>query len=130
MERMHPPKTSPRRRCTVCRKWFLPAASAASTQRTCSQACRRVRQRKLARQRRKQDLHNYRVDERERQRASRQRQRESGRVPPPSPSRASLPAELRELKEELLTYWDVKVNQSRAALVRHLHRLLLRLARR
>jgi hypothetical protein len=121
---MHTSKKAPRRRCSSCRKWFRPAPSASATQRTCSEACRRVRQRRLARQRRERELHEYRVDERERQRASRERRR--ARTASTSASRASLPEEFLLLKEEVLSLWDEQARRSRATLARRLHRLLCR----
>lgn len=56
----------------------MPAApSAKSKQKVCSKACRKKRNRKLARKRRRAELQEYRQDEVRRKRAQRQRERES-----------------------------------------------------
>lgn len=65
-----------RRRCMVCRKWFLPAASARKTQLVCCEECRRKRDRVLARARRLEALDRYRAEECERQRKCRRARRE------------------------------------------------------
>ena len=61
------------KRCTECRGWFEPAATATGHQRVCGLGCRKNRRAKLARKRRLQaDLVAVRDDERERQRKSRE----------------------------------------------------------
>jgi hypothetical protein len=55
-----------RRRCSECRKTFLPAPSASATHRVCGLACRKARVRKLARKRRGCELEQCRAAERER----------------------------------------------------------------
>jgi hypothetical protein len=54
------------RRCTECRKTFMPARCAASAQCVCGAVCRRARDRKLARIRRGRDLEGARAEERAR----------------------------------------------------------------
>lgn len=66
------------RRCSECRKRFVPAATAETTQCVCGAECRKRRRARLARRRRRADPEGFRVDERERQRARRQRQRAEG----------------------------------------------------
>ena len=65
-----------RQRCTECRKWFHPAASARQTQRVCCERCRKKRDRVLAGARRGRELERYREEERERQRKCRQARRD------------------------------------------------------
>ena len=60
-------------RCTECRKRFVASPRAGKEQCTCSDACRVLRRRKLARERRGKDLEGYRADERVRQRQRRAR---------------------------------------------------------
>jgi hypothetical protein len=60
-------------RCTECRKRFVASPRAGEEQCTCSDACRVLRRRKLARERRGKDLEGYRADERVRQRQRRVR---------------------------------------------------------
>ena len=56
------------RRCTQCRKRFVPAPSALTTQTVCGAAeCQRTRRNGLARRRRQRDVLEYRDDERQRQ---------------------------------------------------------------
>ena len=60
------------KRCTECRGWFEPSATATGHQRVCGLGCRKNRRAKLARKRRRcADLVAVRDDERERQRRSR-----------------------------------------------------------
>lgn len=54
-------------RCTECKKRFVASAKSGDDQRTCGEACRLQRRRKLARKRRRKDVEGYRADERERQ---------------------------------------------------------------
>jgi hypothetical protein len=69
---------STRLRCTECRKRFVGSPQAGEDQCTCSDACRVLRRRRLARERRRKDLEGYRADERERQRWRRARMAEAG----------------------------------------------------
>ena len=113
----------PRRRCTVCRKWYRPCPSAAKTQKSCSSAkCRRKRRRRLAKRRRSLELYDYREDERERQRRCRQKRREASGTNPPGAelSRAGLLPQPPDLKEVIIKIWDKSMNQSRASLHREL----------
>ena len=66
-------------RCTECGKTVPAAPSAKAKQKVCSQACRKKRNRKLARKRRRAELQEYRQDEVRRKRAQRQRDRERER---------------------------------------------------
>ncbi len=70
------PLTRERQRCSECRRWYLPAASAEKTQKTCSERCRLRRRARRQRERRSEDLANARQDERERQRRHRERERD------------------------------------------------------
>lgn len=112
-----------RRRCTECRQMFTVAASARATQRVCGSACRRRRDRKLARQRRRRDLDDARADERVRQRASRVRRAdeatkaatmESGCHAPPSAAKLLLS------RQEVTEFVNRALALSRATLVRDL----------
>jgi hypothetical protein len=58
-------------RCTECRKWFRPAATASKHQRVCGRECRRLRRNKLACRRRGEEAGQWRAEERERQRKHR-----------------------------------------------------------
>jgi hypothetical protein len=60
-----------RRKCSECRKWFRPGATAAGHQKTCCEKCRRERRSRLARKRRLADLEAYREEEKHRQRRHR-----------------------------------------------------------
>lgn len=118
-DQMRKAKKVPRRRCTLCRKWYRPHPSAAQTQKSCSSLeCRRKRRRRLAKRRRSLDLHEYREDERERQRTCRQKRQEASGTNPPTAelSRAGLSLQLAELKEVILKIWDKNSKQSRASL--------------
>lgn len=63
------------RRCSECRAHFEPEASAREKQRVCGPGCRKLRRARLARQRRRADLDEFRAEERERQRQCRERRR-------------------------------------------------------
>lgn len=63
-------------RCTECRQTVPAAPSAKGAQKVCSKACRKKRDRNLARKRRRAELQEYRQDEVRRKRAQRQRERE------------------------------------------------------
>jgi hypothetical protein len=108
------------KRCTECRRWFRPAASARESQRACGKACRASRRCKLARKRRAEDLQGFRDDERERQRARRQRLREEGCHAPPSDRNSA------DLREELRRIVDSALELSRATLERRLPRTIVR----
>jgi hypothetical protein len=54
-------------RCTECKKRFVASAKSGDDQRTCCEACRLQRRRKLARKRRLKDVEGSRADERVRQ---------------------------------------------------------------
>lgn len=109
-------------RCSECRKTFEPAPSARSTQRVCGAACRRARERKLARSRRRSDIEDERGAERERQVACRKRRVASGCHAGPSAAkcRVSL-VEMREIVDGALAL-------SRGTLVRDLRGILGRYA--
>jgi hypothetical protein len=121
-------ETTPRQRCTACRQWYRPAASAVQHQKTCSPACRRRRRRWLARKRRDADIHEYRVAERERQRACRAG-KESKPPLTPEVSRAGLLLQVTDLEEVLLGKWDRLVRLSRAGLRREIRQILGKAAR-
>ena len=71
---------SKRKRCTVCRSWYAPAARAKASRRVCGAECRKRRRRRLSRARRAKQVQEYRVDERRRQQECRQRRREAGKA--------------------------------------------------
>ena len=103
-----------RRRCAECRCYYEAAASAARSQRVCGPACRKARQRKLARARRALAVDDYRVDERLRQQKSRAaRKGGSCHAPPSAPKYA-------DIKRKLLDSWDTAAAASRASLERRL----------
>lgn len=125
-------------RCTECRRWFVPRASAARTQRVCGEpGCRRRRRAKLARRRRREDVFEYRIDERERQRKHRDAARTAGEaeaaakvnVPTDEPvvsSRHAPPSmpTRHELRTEVLEALDDAMAASRATLRRRLAEIL------
>ena len=109
-----------RKRCTECRRWFVPHVAAPKHQKTCSDGCRTARRRWLSQRRRERELREYRVEERERQRVCRARRREvEGGV-----SRTGLPGEVPGLHRDLLEIVDRQVELSRAGLRREVARLL------
>jgi hypothetical protein len=63
------------RRCSECRARFLPAATAAGTQRVCGPECRKRRRARQARRRRRADPEGFRMDDWGRQKQCRQRRR-------------------------------------------------------
>jgi len=65
-------------RCTECGVTVLAAPSAKGAQRVCSKACRKTRNRRLARKRRRAHLQEFRQDEVRRKRAQRERERDRG----------------------------------------------------
>ena len=101
-------------RCSECRKAFRPEVSATTTQRVCGSPCRSVRNRKLARIRRSQQLEEARTDERERQRACRERRDASSRHAPASRDKAA------KAQGEVADFVDRALARSRATLVREI----------
>lgn len=72
-----------RRRCTECRRWYLPSAQTAHNQKTCGrEQCRKRRHTRLVRRQRDLTLQDSRVSERERQRECRRQQRQKRVLPP------------------------------------------------
>jgi hypothetical protein len=119
------PRSVARKRCTECRRWFRPATSAVETQRACSAGCRKHRRRRLARSRRRRDVQDYRVEERERQRECRQRRREA--AGPSAAAACHAPPSARkavDVLEKLLESWDTAMALSRATLSRKLPAVL------
>jgi len=116
-----------RRRCCECRTWYLPAPSAATTQRTCSKKCRLRRRAGQEKVRREADLANARADERDRQRKHRARNREESGADPPM-SRAGLVAKLYGVVEEILEEVGQAQRLSRAGLRRRVRRNVVRIA--
>jgi hypothetical protein len=111
------------KRCSECRCSFSPSPRARLTQRVCGAECRAVRDRKLARARRRSDIEGYRDDERVRQEASRGRRvkAQAGEVGAVCHAPASAPKSA-ELPEEILRFVDRAVEASRATLLRGLSR--------
>ena len=107
------------RRCTECRKTFAPARSALITQRVCNKACRARRDRKLARARRRCDLDDARIDERDRQRARREQLADTCHAPPSARKCPLSPKEVRQFVDRALA-------RSRATLVHDLQGILRR----
>ena len=62
-------------RCTECRQWTPASPTAKGKQKVCCKACRDMRNCKLARKRRRENLEEYRLDERDRKQRSRDAQR-------------------------------------------------------
>jgi hypothetical protein len=96
------------------------------TQRVCGAACRVVRDRKLARRRRRREIIDYRADECARQQAVRDRRAQAKREAaasggprhaPPSTSKSA------DLLEEVARFVDRAVEASRASLLRDLSRI-------
>jgi hypothetical protein len=110
------------RRCTECRATFTAEPTAQSTQRVCGGACRKARDRKLARVRRRRDRDDARADERERQRTSRKARAEGGCHAPASSRKCPLSS------KEVRQFVDRASERSRATLVRELRSFLLRFA--
>lgn len=112
-----------RRRCTTCRGWYEPVASAARRQKVCGRAtCRRQRRNQVARWRREREIREYRVDERERQARCRAKRRKDGKER--VVSRASLPAQVVAIEQVVLEKWDRLVSVSRASLRREIRMAL------
>jgi hypothetical protein len=110
------------KRCTVCRSWYHPSVKAVSFQKTCSESCRRIRRRRLARSRRERDLQDYRVDERARQRACRHRKKKkaSEAAGSDAPSRTGLPPQAIDIHTVVRESVDRVLMKSRATLIRQL----------
>lgn len=113
-----------RRRCSECRKTFIPARSAAGKQCVCSPACRKARARKLARKRRGRELEQCRADERERQRAHRARSEAAPCHAPASEHKYSIS------RDEIGKIVDRALALSRATLERDLPRFLDQFAKK
>ena len=119
-------------RCACCRRWFHPSRSALKTQKTCSAVCRRLRRKKLAKQRRERDLHEYRVAERQRQRDCRRRRQEQGedekQLVERAMSRAGLAQEHQDIMEDIFEIVDKASTMSRASLRQELLKILLKIS--
>jgi hypothetical protein len=107
-------------RCAECRKTFTAEPSARDTQRVCGKACRKARDRRLARARRRRDPDDARADERERQRTSRKARADAGCHAPPSTRKCPLS------DKEVRHFVDRALERSRATLVSDLRGILLR----
>ena len=115
---------TPRRRCCECRGWYVPKASTAKTQRTCSKACRLRRRSRRDRARREADPAGAREAGRVRQR--RHREREQAKTGGQGPmSQAGLSAEAAETIEEIINKLEQKTRLSQAGLRRQLRRFAL-----
>src|SRR5207249_9229927 len=115
------PPRPPRRRCTECRNWYVPALCAPH-QCVCSSDCRRRRRRKTARKRRRQAVQDARVEERARQQARRERRRTEQTACPPCHAPPSS-SKVLELVVKVLESWDSVIAVSRATLERKLVRI-------
>ncbi len=118
-------------RCTVCRHWYRPSATAITFQKTCSIVCRRRRRRRLARNRREHNLQDYRVEERTRQRASRRRRKKKKAAVAPEEttetadlSRAGLQPQVADIEKFVRQSVDKALERSRPTLIRQLTALL------
>jgi hypothetical protein len=105
-------------RCTECRKWFAPAATASKHQRVCGKECRRHRRNKLARRRRCGGLGEQRAEERERQRKHRDGAKRGGCHEPASDGKRS------ELLIKLQQIVDKSTGLSRATFQREARQIL------
>jgi len=133
-----------RKRCTECRQWYEASSSARDTQRVCGEACRQMRRRKLARQRRQEHLLEARDEERERQRAHRAAlwaqaasaaatetlpaavSSQPARDGPRGPARHAPPSSANhpEVLGKVLECWDREMARSRATLQRRIAGIL------
>jgi hypothetical protein len=115
-------KSSELKRCSICRHWYHPSIKAISSQKTCSETCRRIRRCRLSRARRERDLQDYRVDERARQRACRRRKKKKATEPADSDamSRAGLQMQTIDIHKLVRESVDIALEKSRAALIRQL----------
>jgi hypothetical protein len=108
-----------RRRCSECRCSFTPSPRARTTQQVCGPGCRTVRDRKLARARRRADIEGFRADERRRQRACRAERAEARSVEAQRDGHApASAAKYSEVQEEVGRFVDRVVEASRATLLR------------
>lgn len=111
-----------RRRCTECRKWFIPAVTTGERQKTCGPPCRLARRRKQARARRAADLEGHRAEERARQQVWREaRRRERCEPACHAPDSAQI---YRELLEKVRQIVDEAVRLSRTGFERAVRRVL------
>lgn len=124
------PITRERQRCCECRRWYLPEASAAKTQKTCSRECRLRRRARLQRERRSEDLANAREDERDRQRRHRERERDTraahARGPDPPLSLTGLSFQVLESIEQTIEDLGQAQRLSLTGLRRRLRRIALK----
>jgi hypothetical protein len=112
-----------RRRCSECRCSFTPSPRARTTQQVCGPGCRAVRDRKLARARRRADIEGYRADERRRQQARRAERAEARSVEAPRDGHVpASAAKHSKMREEFARFVDRAVEASRATLLRDLRR--------
>ena len=109
-----------RRRCSECRRWFRPEASALKSQRSCGRLCRLRRRAADGNRRRRADPEASRVDERARQQTCRARKQAAG----VDLSRTGLPSQFAEPIDDFITLLGQAEARSRAALRRHLKRVL------
>ena len=112
-----------RQRCTVCRQWYRPAASAKKAQKTCCGECRRKRRNRQAAARRARDPERYRERERVRKARSRQKRRAAATGGERETAACHAPASVAEVRvpeAKLLEAWDTAVRLSRAALLREI----------
>lgn len=105
-------------RCTECRKWFVPTATASKHQRVCGKECRRLRCNKLARRRRGDALGEQRAEERERQRKHRNGAKQGGCHEPASDGKHS------EVLIKLQQIVDNAASLSRATFQREARQIL------
>lgn len=119
-------RKQPRKRCTECRRWYRPSRTATGSQKTCSRACRKKRQCKLAKRRRLNELDEYRSDERLRQASHRERQRAErvNEAQNRSSSRATLSALEAILRGQIVASWDRQMALSRTRFERQIGHLL------
>jgi len=125
-------------RCTECGLTVPAAPSAKGVQKVCSKACRKKRNRKLARKRRQANQHEFRQDEVRRKRAQRERERdrraltqEPESVSREASSQCHAPGSgcnpLKEL-DKIDKIVDAFFEVSRATLRQHLRVMLLKTA--
>lgn len=105
-------------RCTECRRWFTPAATAREHQKVCGLGCRQLRRNRLARRRRGGEVEEWRADERERQRKRRKAMKE-GQCHEPASDRKYL-----EVLAKLEQIVDKAVDLSRATFRREARQIL------
>jgi hypothetical protein len=115
-------KSSELNRCTVCRRWYHPSVKAVSSQKACSESCRKIRRRRLSRSRRERGLQDYRVDERTRQRACRRgkKKRAAETARSDDMSRTGLQPQMIDLHTVVRESVDMVLEKSRATLIRQL----------